>query len=246
LHDADTLEKMPLPIGEAQGNPIALPDRPRSVTFFATGAKAMILFGTRGVTSIADSGSFACPGCGGTQQRYLRKSVRRFFTLYFIPVIPLNKVGEYIECQHCGNTYNEQVLSHDPAAQQAKSLAELFEHVKRIMIVTALADGRVDDAELEAIREYYKKLSGATLNGPDLERELAMARQANIKPADYARRFAANLNEHGKEMVIKAVHSVLIAGGELGQDEHALLNDLGTALNVTGAHFRGILSDLGA
>ena len=206
----------------------------------------MILFGTRGVTSVANSGTFACPGCGGTQQPYLHKSVRRFFTLYFIPIIPMNKVGNYIECQRCQNSYKEQVLSFDPAAQQAKAKAELVDHVKRIMIVAALADGRADDAELDAIREYYKKLSGNSLSGPDLERELAMARQAKIKPADYARRFAASLNEHGKEMVIKAVYSVLVAGGELGQDEHDLLSELGTALNVTGAHFRGILADLGA
>src|SRR5512135_2525035 len=132
----------------------------------------MIIFGTRGVTMTKESGDFACPGCGGSQQRYVRKSVRRFFTLYFIPLLPLNKLGEYIQCERCGGQYNEQVLNFDPAAQQAKFRAEFAEHIKRITILTALADGDVDDAELEVIRDYYKKLSGATLSGPELEREL--------------------------------------------------------------------------
>jgi hypothetical protein len=206
----------------------------------------VILFGTRGVTSIANSGTFACPGCGGTQQPYLLKSVRRVFTLYFVPIIPLNKVGQFIECQRCKNTYKDQVLSFDPAAQKEKASAEFFEHVKRIMVVTALVDGRVDDAKLEAIRAFYNTLSGGSLSGPDLERELAMARQANITPADYAHRFATTLNEHGKELVIKAVHSILTAGRELGQQEQDVLNELGAALELTGAHFRGILADLGA
>src|SRR5258708_6295186 len=73
----------------------------------------MIIFGTRGVTWNGESGEFVCPGCGGTTQQYTRKTIRRFFTLYFIPLIPLDKLGEYIECQHCRNTYNEQVLSYN-------------------------------------------------------------------------------------------------------------------------------------
>jgi uncharacterized membrane protein YebE (DUF533 family) len=205
----------------------------------------MIIFGSRGVTRTKESGTFACPGCGGTQQTYTRKIVRRFFTLYFVPIIPLDKVGEYLECQRCRNTYNEQVLtSFNPAEQQAKKKAEFVEHLKRIMILAAVADGRADDEEVEAIREQYKTLSGATLGGADLERELALARNAGISPADYSRRFAGDLNEHGKEMVIKVVHKVLAAGGELGQDEQDLLSDLANAMNLTGAHFRGILSDL--
>jgi tellurite resistance protein len=206
----------------------------------------MILFGSRGVTLTSASGTFVCPGCGGTQQPYQHKTVRRFFTLYFVPLIPLDKLGEYIECQRCHNTYKVEVLNFNPAVEQAKAQKELVEHVKRIMIVTALADGEADDAELEAIRDFYRELSGVTLTPADLQREVALARQAKITPADYARRFAANLNEHGKEMVIKAVHSVLAAGGELGENEHDILNELGGALNLTGAHFRGILADLGA
>jgi tellurite resistance protein len=204
----------------------------------------MIIFGTRGVTLTKESGEFACPGCGGSRQTYTRKTVRRFFTLYFVPIIPLNKVGEYLECQRCRNSYNEQVLSFDPAAQQAKQKAEFIEHLKRIMILAALADGRVDDEELDVIRDLYKKLTGATLGGADFERELALAGKAGISPAEYSQRFAGNLNEHGKEMVIKAVHSVLAAGGGLGQDEHDLLSDLASAMNVSGAHYRGILAEL--
>jgi tellurite resistance protein len=204
----------------------------------------MIIFGTRGVTRTKESGEFVCPGCGGTQQPYQRKTVRRFFTLYFIPIIPLDQVGEYIECQRCHNSYNEQVLHYDPAAQQAKKRAEFVEHLKRVMILTALADGSVNDGELKAIRELHHRLSGATLSGPDLERELALARQAGISPGAYARRFAGELNEHGKEMVIKAVHSVLVAGGDLEQPEYDLLNEVATALNLSEAHFRGILSTL--
>ena len=52
---------------------------------------------------------FFCPQCGpGSTFKWRR--IRRFFTLYFIPLIPLDKLGEYIECQGCNGTYDIQVL----------------------------------------------------------------------------------------------------------------------------------------
>jgi DnaJ-domain-containing protein 1 len=46
--------------------------------------------------------------------------------------------------------------------------------------------------------------------------------------------------------VIKAVFLVLAAAGELGPDEQDVLNDLAEALNLSRAHFRGILAELDA
>lgn len=63
----------------------------------------MIIWGWRSVTSTASRGEFYCPQCQG-YMAYAEKSVRRFFTLYFIPLIPLNSLGEYIECESCKET----------------------------------------------------------------------------------------------------------------------------------------------
>jgi uncharacterized membrane protein YebE (DUF533 family) len=203
-----------------------------------------IIFGTRGVTWTLKSGQFACPGCGGTQQAYDHKSVRRFFTLYFIPVIPLNKLGEYVQCRRCGGQYNVEVLDHDPAAQSARLRAEFIEHTKRVMILAALADGEVDDREAEAITRIYRDLSGAELTGPELRREVALARQAGVTAPEYAGRFAETLNEHGKEMVLRSVMLVLGADGRSDEAAGKLLLDLGRVLNVSAAHFRGIVAEM--
>ena len=52
----------------------------------------MIIFGWRGVTFSAGSGSFFCPSCAD-QRDFDKKSVRQFFTLYFIPIIPASLTG---------------------------------------------------------------------------------------------------------------------------------------------------------
>jgi hypothetical protein len=69
----------------------------------------LIIFGSRSVTGSKGTGSFHCPRCG-PDQPYDHKRVRRFFTLYFIPLIPLGTIGEYIECGRCAGTYKPEVL----------------------------------------------------------------------------------------------------------------------------------------
>ena len=73
----------------------------------------MIIFGTRGVTYSKGSGEFFCPQCR-TRTRYAHKRERRFFTLYFIPVIPLSLHREFVECGSCRRTYRMDVLGDDP------------------------------------------------------------------------------------------------------------------------------------
>ena len=205
----------------------------------------MIIFGTRGVTWNGETGEFACPGCGGTTQTYKHKTVRRFFTLYFIPIIPLDKIGEYIECQTCHKTYNDAVLSYDPAAQQEKARAEFLDHVKRTLILAAIDQGQVDEAKYNAIRETFRDISGTTLSNFDIQQEMTLARQAKGGMAAYAGRFAESLNEHGKEMVLKAVFGVLLADEvALEPDDLRLVNDLAAVMNVSQAHLRGILAEL--
>jgi hypothetical protein len=77
----------------------------------------LIIFGRRAVTGSLGTGSFDCPRCG-TTRLYEHKRVRRFFTLYFIPLIPLATLGEYVECEGCRGTYKMEVLRRSlPAAR---------------------------------------------------------------------------------------------------------------------------------
>jgi len=34
--------------------------------------------------------------------------------MIIIPLIPLDAIGEYIDCQQCGNTYEAEVLNYKP------------------------------------------------------------------------------------------------------------------------------------
>jgi hypothetical protein len=70
---------------------------------------ALIIFGTKGVTSTVSTGDFQCPACGA-RAPYEHKRVRRYFTLYWIPLIPLDTLGEFVQCLSCRTELDQGVL----------------------------------------------------------------------------------------------------------------------------------------
>ena len=203
----------------------------------------MIIFGTRGVTYSAEKGQFACPRCQHSQP-FNHKRVRRFFTLYFIPLIPLDKLGEYVECQTCQGTYDLAVLNFDPQAESAAFEAEYQKAIKRVMVQMMLADGHIDDQEIETIREVYQKLSGVALTRIDVEGEIHDAKGDGRTVVDYLRNLAGTLNANGKEMVVRASLLVAAADGEFQREEQDFVSEVGKALEVSPAHLKGIIAEV--
>lgn len=69
----------------------------------------MIIFGTRSVTTTLEKGSFYCPHCD-QRASYRHQKVTKFFTLYFIPLIPIKTLGDYVECDKCNCSFVKSVL----------------------------------------------------------------------------------------------------------------------------------------
>ena len=96
----------------------------------------MIIFGTRGVTMNSKSGTFHCPECNA-QRSFQHKKVRRFFTLYFIPLIPLDLLGEFVECEGCKNTFKPGVLDYDPGPGREAFQGTIAEVLLRCALLVA-------------------------------------------------------------------------------------------------------------
>jgi len=81
----------------------------------------LIIFGLRVFYRTITQGTFHCRRCGGDRQYWLRAG-RRWFTLFFIPVIPLNMVGQHVQCANCRARYLTDVLSQPTTAQMQAAL----------------------------------------------------------------------------------------------------------------------------
>jgi tellurite resistance protein len=203
----------------------------------------LIIFGTRGVTSSVATGKFHCPGCATTRP-YVHKRVRRFFTLYFIPIIPLDTIGEYVECQHCTDTYRPEVLDFDPIKSERSMEAEFHTAVKRVMVLMMLADGKIDDEEVETIRLVYGKLAKGDLSKEDVSREVDVSKADGRGLREYLASVVGSLNDAGKEIVVKAAYFVAAADGNVSTEETNLLAELAGALEMSPAHFKTVMEKL--
>lgn len=91
-----------------------------------------IIFGTRVSHHQVGEGQFFCPKCQAPRA-YKHKRATRYFTLYFVPLIPLGKLGEFVECQTCGVAFETAVLQmrgpvpkRQPAAPSRAALPQLI------------------------------------------------------------------------------------------------------------------------
>jgi tellurite resistance protein len=206
----------------------------------------MIIFGTRGVKSTLSQGNFNCPQCE-TTRAYKKKKVTRFFTLYFIPLIPLGKVGEYVECQHCKGTFIPNVLNYEEKKNNAAQdfLAEYEKAMKHSLVLMMLADGVIDDREREMVIKIYNKISHHDMTSADLDQYIAEVEASPDRDVSkYLKGVGPMLNGQGKEMVIKAAISVAASDGHFDDSEKALLAEMAQALDMTSAHLKGIINEI--
>ena len=73
--------------------------------------------GTKGETTTIATGEFYCPECNA-QTVYHHDQVHEKATVFFVPIVNLRLLGEYIECQSCDSTYEIEILDYDPEQDQ--------------------------------------------------------------------------------------------------------------------------------
>jgi hypothetical protein len=196
----------------------------------------MIIFGTRSMEKVRSTGVFDCPRCGPSRP-YHHKSVNRWFTLYFIPVIPLGSIGTYVQCAQCGGTFGEEALSYNAESQRRQFDTQL----RGVLILVMLESGQTDPDEMRAIRGAYQEITNRPLAEGELYNDVRLVREAGIRLGEYAQRVAQGLTFDGKVAVLRAAARVLTARGEPRGDRESVLTQLAEAMQVSPQQLQGIL-----
>lgn len=202
----------------------------------------LAIIGIRPITRTTRRGVFHCPECDA-RRPFARQRVQRRFTVFFVPMLPLDDLGEYVECEHCRGTFRTTVLDRDPADPRADFAAEFRPAVLRIMLLMMMEDGRVEPSEQRMIIDLNRKLTGKSLPMDAIDEHLDAVRAGPRTAADYARRIAPLLNDQGKEMVLKAAYAVAVADRQVHPAERSLLHDIGRALAMTPPHIRDVIAE---
>ncbi len=185
------------------------------------------------------NGKFYCPECRSTTGYEMKKKTN-YLVFFWLPVFSLDTIGKYVECVECRNSFRENVLESSPETARA----EFHPTMRRIMILMLLADGDIDDIEIEMIKGVYAKVSGYALTDEEIREEIDLAAQEKMKVNEYLKKVTPYLNKTGKARVLKSAYYVASADGVFHDGEQALMEEISEALGMEPTHYQSVIDSI--
>jgi len=187
----------------------------------------MIIFGTRTTNPTAGQGQFNCPRCG-PQKPYTHKQAKRWFTLYFIPVIPLGMAGEYIECNACAGTFDMAALHHDPQAERA----EMFDRLRRLSVLAMLHAARYQPANVAALQGALQELTQDFVQEEVIHQDVQFAQQAQAQLEPTFQQQTQDFSADGKQLLMRLALTTIAPTRQVEPQDHQVAHRCGAAMGM--------------
>lgn len=196
----------------------------------------MVLFGTTGRERDRGSGEFFCPRCK-SDQSYAHKEVVRKGHLYFIPLIDLGSVGEFVECRRCGGQFTTEVLSLPTTASLEQGYAIAVRSALAAMI---RADSVENESEMTAGRYLVETLTGETISAIEQQADINNSGQDEVRSA--LSDLSTHLTETGKVKILEALVVLAASDGKVDKVEIDVLFQFAQAMAIPPQYVPGIIS----
>ena len=196
---------------------------------------AFILWGLRVIYRTLGNGVFFCRRCGG-DRAYRHRAGRRYITVFFIPLIPLTKTGEHVQCRKCKTRYVTEVLKLPTTAALQLSLVAGM----RALVTAILRVG--DPGNPVARRRAIEAVAGSGERDYDddaLDADLAEP-PGHAVPKIVA--FGRQLQVEAREWYLAEAIRIALADGPLTAAERAATGHLAAALGMTQAQAIGVIA----
>jgi hypothetical protein len=195
----------------------------------------LIIWGLRVVYRTIARGVFFCRKCGGDRS-YRQRTGRRYITLFFIPLVPLTRTGEHVQCTTCKTRYVTEVLRLLTAAQMQEALPAGM----RALVCVMLRAG--DPASAAARRRAIEAVTGAGAEGYDdaaLDTDLAQPAAAG-QPKIVA--LGDQSQVHAREWYLAELIRIAMADGSLTGAERTAAEHVAADLGLTRAQTLGVIT----
>jgi len=195
----------------------------------------LILFGWRVFCRSVGQGTFHCRNCGGDRQYRLRAG-RKWLTLFFIPVIPLARVGEHVQCQTCRTRYVTDVLRQPTTAQLQAALPAGMRAAATAMLLSG------DAGSAAARQRAITMIIGSGAEGYDetaLDQDLEQPSES-LRAALH--RVGTQLTIQAREWYLADVIGIGMADGALTDSERSAAQAIGLDLGMTQAQVVGVVA----
>ena len=198
----------------------------------------MIIYGARTIYSTSYQGGFHCPRCQ-MQRQFAHRAGRRWFTLYFIPIIPLWSAGAYIQCTSCGGEFAEEAQHYRPdpstaAAISAVSASNPLEDIRRALVLTMIEAGRASQPDTMLLYQWATA-NGMQVSPDDIFNDFQLALQAKAQVAPFVHARLQGLAAKDRLLLLRSARQVLSVGGQtqLSANDLQALRVLGSSLQLS-------------
>lgn len=210
----------------------------------------MILIGTMNWASTQSKGLFHCPNCS-SKEPFRHKTSRPFLTLYFIPVLPIGGLEEYVQCGRCKNAFEPSVLTNHVlptnAAGQAmgasESLPTFEEDLLTVIALIMIEDGQVSDQEILIGRRLYENMTETNLSRESLGRMCSLVRMRRFTMLSFLSTCAQRRSHAEKLLIVQAMFGVAGAEGEISPGRLQSLMQSQVALQIDESEFQRTVAD---
>jgi hypothetical protein len=195
----------------------------------------LIIFGLRVFYRTIAQGTFHCRRCGGDRE-YRHRAGRRWFTLFFLPVIPLNAVGEHVQCSTCRTRYVTDVLSQPTTAQMQAALPAGMRAAVSAMLRSGDPSSPVSrQRAIEAVIASGVPNYDEAMLRADLTQSFEV-----IRPA--LNQVGVQLTTQAREWYLAEVIRIAMADGPLTDSERQAALAIGGDLGMTQAQVVGVVA----
>lgn len=185
---------------------------------------------------VVDYGTFFCP-IEGADRPYVRTEVRRWLAPLGLPLVARARLGEYVQCSECGQSFTEEVLA---------------------IVTTEALGSRLETAALALVSAVVERSGGGrdvrSTASSELVRFVGDPRRSVLEtpaPAlavvvERLSAAAVHMEELGRRDLFAAAVRVAFAGGDLNAPNFAALHAAGGALRLPVRTIRTLIVSAGA
>ena len=186
-----------------------------------------VLFGEQSRNQEVASGDFDCPVCLG-RQHYHHRRIKQYFSLFFIPLLPLEDSANYLICSGCQACFDPQIL------KQPQEYCQACNHQALRRALCYLVAGYGDTTRSrEQMRTLYQDATGQPLDDAAIDDELQLIHSGLSATLPYLHQLAPRLSAHAKQQLVLASYQLARRLGEMDFDDRVRINTLAAELGLS-------------
>jgi zinc-ribbon family len=200
----------------------------------------LLLWGWRSLLKVLGVGEFHCPRCQADRSYQLVRP-RRWFTFFFIPVIPLKWGETFVQCTTCKAGFQEAIL----AAPTNKQFGFMIALGARAMYAKTVAAGLDHSGHsIEGAVARVVPFVDASYNEANLMADLEAFKDHQL--LEYLGPLATSMEMQGRESLLGGLVAYAYGAGDPSPEVAQVISDAAAALQLTAAHLAGIVATVGA